>query len=233
MPAIQRGVIAYNDCTDGSEEIILEFCAKFPTFIPAKYPHSVQIYNPQTQESRLYHYYNFALAQIPKGEWLVKIDCDHIYDAKRLYKSFYLPRHRFEAVLIARLDVLVKARQVRVGGTLSDFLMPGADHWLIYNRGLSFEELFLPHDKSTSYEFLRAKPRRLDIHTQLNNYHFPQIKASRAVANEARFANALPLDEVRKSPLVGTRIDPALLDEAKILEIYDSFAWDKADYEKP
>ena len=28
LPAIQRGVIAYNDCTDGSEEIILEFDCK-------------------------------------------------------------------------------------------------------------------------------------------------------------------------------------------------------------
>lgn len=26
LPAIQRGVIGYNDCDDGSEEIILEFC---------------------------------------------------------------------------------------------------------------------------------------------------------------------------------------------------------------
>ncbi|EAH8789004.1 acylneuraminate cytidylyltransferase, partial [Campylobacter jejuni] len=36
LPAIQRGVIGYNDCTDGSEEIILEFCKQYPSFIPVK-----------------------------------------------------------------------------------------------------------------------------------------------------------------------------------------------------
>lgn len=39
LPAIQRGVIGYNDCTDGSEEIILEFCKQYPSFIPIKYPY--------------------------------------------------------------------------------------------------------------------------------------------------------------------------------------------------
>lgn len=36
--AIQRGVIAYNDCYDKSEEIILNFCQKYPSFIPKKIP---------------------------------------------------------------------------------------------------------------------------------------------------------------------------------------------------
>ena len=37
LPALHRGVIAYNDCTDDSEQIILDFCKKNPGFIPAKY----------------------------------------------------------------------------------------------------------------------------------------------------------------------------------------------------
>lgn len=47
LPAIQRGVIGYNDCDDGSEEIILEFCKSYPSFIPVKYPYNVQIHNPK------------------------------------------------------------------------------------------------------------------------------------------------------------------------------------------
>lgn len=237
LPAIQRGVIAYNDCTDGSEEIILEFCAAYPSFIPAKYPHSVQIQNPQSKENMLYNYYNFALSFIPKGEWLVKIDCDHIYDAKKLYKSFYLPKHTYEMVIIARMDILIKENQVFVGkfpNEMGGFLVSGLDHWLLYNKGIKFEQWF-PNkdDKSYSYELMRPKHRRINLRTELNNYHFPQIKSSRASANDERIKTAFTLDEIRKSPLVGNRIDKALLDEKKILKIYDSFAWDKAGYEKP
>ena len=69
--------------------------------------------------------------------------------------------------------------------------------------------------------------------SELNNYHFPQIKSSRASANDERIKTAFTLDEIRKSPLVGTRIDKALLDEKKILQIYDGFDWSKANYKKP
>lgn len=221
LPAIQRGVIAYNDCTDGSEEIILEFCAAYPSFIPAKYPHSVQIHNPQSKENMLYNYYNFALSFIPKGEWLVKIDCDHIYDAKKLYKSFYLPKHTYEMVIIARMDILIKENQVFVGKSpneMGGFLVSGLDHWLLYNKGIKFEQWF-PNkdDKSYSYELMRPKHRRINLRTELNNYHFPQIKSSRASANDERIKTAFTIDEIRKSPLVGTRIDPAMLDEKKNL----------------
>ncbi len=41
LPAIQRGVIGFNDCDDGSKEVILEFCKKFPSFIPISYPYEV------------------------------------------------------------------------------------------------------------------------------------------------------------------------------------------------
>lgn len=57
LPAIRRGVIGYNDCDDGSEEIILEFCANFPSFIPVKYPYNVDIYAPQSEDNKLYAYY--------------------------------------------------------------------------------------------------------------------------------------------------------------------------------
>lgn len=72
LPAIQRGVIGYNDCDDGSEEIILEFCKQYPSFIPIKYPYEIQIQNPKSEENKLYHYYNYVASFIPQGEWLIK-----------------------------------------------------------------------------------------------------------------------------------------------------------------
>ncbi|WP_382262802.1 hypothetical protein [Helicobacter baculiformis] len=41
LPAIQRGVIGYHECDDGSAEVILDFCAKFPTFVPVHYPYRI------------------------------------------------------------------------------------------------------------------------------------------------------------------------------------------------
>lgn len=237
MPAFQRGVIAYNDCTDGSEEIILDFCAKYPSFIPAKYPYEVQIHAPKAECNKFYAYCNFALSFIPQGEWLVKIDCDHVYDAKRLFKAFYLPRHRFERVIISRFDVLVKAHRAYIAHHTHEnggFLMDGSDHWLIYNSGLKFKEMLRGKEcQLGTCEVLVENPRRITIQTQLNNYHFPFIKASRAAMNDKALKNALTIDEVHQSALTSTHIDPEMLDEKRILDIYDSFNWDKAGYKKP
>lgn len=232
LPAIQRGVIAYNDCTDGSEEIILEFCAAYPSFIPAKYPHSVQIQNPQSKENMLHNYYNFALSFIPKGEWLVKIDTDHIYDAKKLYKSFYLPKSKYAVVTFARFQVFVKDKEVRIekGNNepyfLENVIIEADDHWLICNDNLNW-------GKQLFYEVLDDGERKRHIHTEINSYHFPLVKSSRAKHNEKVFNTGFTLNEVKQNPLVGTRIDPAMLDEKKILQIYDGFDWSKANYEKP
>ena len=243
LPAIQRGVIAYNDCTDGSEEIILDFCAKYPSFIPAKYPHTVQMYNPKNKENSLESYYNFALSFIPQKQWLTKIDCDHIYDAKKLYKSFYVPKYSYEMLIKPRFNVFVKENQVFIQrydwkeGSIDEFLLKGYDDYFIFNENLYFTTFFLESkDKnkpSPSYELLQHKRTRRIITIELNNYHFPAIKNSRASSNDSVINNVFSLDEIRKSDLVGTRIDPAMLDKEKILKIYDSFDWSKANYKKP
>lgn len=234
LPAIQRGVIAYNDCTDGSEEIILDFCAKYPSFIPAKYPHHIEIHAPKAQENMLHNYYNFALSFIPKNQWLIKIDCDHIYDAKKLYKAFYLPKKRYERLVIARIDTLIKDNSVFIrSNAQGNFWNVGTDHWLICNNGLRFNVWFPDKERKLFYEGLFYRPARITYHTELNNYHFPFIKNSRASGNENAIKNAFTLDEIRQSDLVGTRIDPEMLDENKILQIYDNFDWSKANYKKP
>lgn len=235
LPAIQRGVIAYNDCTDGSEDIILEFCKAYPSFIPAKYPHKVQIQNPQSDENKFAAYCNFALSFIPKNEWLVKIDVDHIFDAKKLYKSFYLPKKPYERVVIARVNILMKNNQIFIGKNngVNEFFSEGTDHWLIFNKGLRFNVWFPDKEKKLFYEGLYYKIARLTYHTELNNYHFPLIKQTRANLLDNAIENAFSLDEIKKSSLIGTRIDSALLDENNILKIYNSFDWEKANYKKP
>nr|WP_318529481.1 hypothetical protein [Campylobacter sp. IFREMER_LSEM_CL1846] len=143
LPAIQRGVIGYNDCTDGSEEIILEFCKQYPSFIPVKYPYEVQIENPQSEKNKLYNYYNYIASFIPKNEWLIKIDVDHIYDAKKLYKSFYIPQKDNDIVSIARLNIAVENNKVYI---VPHYFVDVADHWLIKNNQLKWEEVLIVED---------------------------------------------------------------------------------------
>ncbi|TQR53853.1 beta-1,4-N-acetylgalactosamyltransferase [Campylobacter troglodytis] len=248
LPAIQRGIIAYNDCTNKSEEIILDFVAKYPSFIAIKYPHHIQIHAPKSQENRLYNYYNFALSFIPKKQWLIKIDVDQIYDAKKLYKSFYLARNKQEIVQYDRLNYAIKNKQVRMisgkvsASNIEGFLSHFYDHWLLYNDRFEFSPQFLPNE--AEIESWVFKDERFNIYAPLNTWHFAHIKIGRVdyfrnqtidpiKANDELFEKALVLDEVRKNHLVGTRIDPDLLDETRILRIWDDFAWQNAPYEKP
>ena len=236
LPAIQRGVIAYNDCTDGSEEIILEFCAKYPSFIPAKYPHHIEIHAPKAQENMLHNYYNFALSFIPKKEWLIKIDCDHIYDAKKLYKAFYLPKKRYERLVQSRINVCIKDRQIFITkdkNGVDGFFSVGADYVMLFNKGLHFNVWFPDKERKRFLEVLHYRPARLSYQIEMTNYHFPLIKNSRVSDNENAIKNAFSLEQVRQSDLVGTRIDPEMLDKNKILQIYDNFDWSKANYKKP
>lgn len=238
MPAIQRGVIGYNDCDDGSEEIILEFCKKYPSFIPAKYPFKIDIKNPQSEENKLHVYYNFVLNKIPKNEWLIKLDMDHIYDAKKLYKNLYLVNKTYEMSTIPRIDFLIKSNKVYVGNyknndyILDNFFIPGGDHWLIFNNKLQFKEWMPEAEEVMFYEALVHPSKRM-IRGELSNYHFPCIKISRHELNNKTIETAFTLDEIKRSRLVGVRIDPDLLDEEKILKFYNEFAWDKANYIKP
>lgn len=210
LPAIQRGVIGYNDCDDGSEEIILEFCAAFPSFVPVKYPHSVDIHNPQREENKLYMYYNYVLSVIPKGEWLVKIDVDHIYLADKLYKSFYAIQHIWDMLLHARIDFLVRDNQVKVLQNARGVF--DGDHWLVNNFGLRFKEFGY-------IEQLVPHTSRL-IRTELPSYHFPYQKQSRK--HRASELEWLPLEQW-SSAEIGTRIDPVMLDSGRILELCGDF----------
>ncbi|EAJ7432038.1 beta-1,4-N-acetylgalactosaminyltransferase [Campylobacter coli] len=234
LPAIQRGIIGYNDCDDGSEEIILEFCKQYPSFIPKKYPHKIQIENPQSEENKLYTYYNWVASFIPQGEWLIKIDVDHIYDAKKLYKSFYIPRKDNDAVSIARLNIAIYNNEVYI---VPNYYTDAIDHWLIKNTQLQWNEVLILGDSFTwkeipqkekykyknlsSYEVLKLNKHTI-YHTELTNYHFPFVKKHR---NLQKKDDWVKLEDFinQSSSLIDLRIDPVMLDKQKILSIYNDF----------
>ncbi len=148
-----------------------------------------------------------------------------------------------------RLNFVVKNGCVRIIASsapefLDGFLSHFCDHWLVYNDGFEFKPQFSQKCATLEFEEWSFGRGRREIFAEINSYHFPVVKSGRAdyFSNaildprseiNAAFAGGLSLDEVRKSELIGTRIDPAMLDGAKILRMYDGFAWDKAGYEKP
>ena len=197
----------------------------------------------------LHNYYNFALSFIPKKEWLIKIDCDHIYDAKKLYKSFYIAQNKYDVVQYDRVNFIVKNNEVRVlrgqpsNQSIDGFMSHFLDHWLVYNYKFEFIPQYF-NDSKSQIELWTFGYVRMYKFAEINNYHFPYIKEKRISYAESKVVNpklqldecfekSATLDEIRKSALVGTRIDPEMLDENKILQIYDSFDWSKANYKKP
>ncbi|EAJ2878828.1 hypothetical protein A0X34_01940 [Campylobacter coli] len=230
LPAIQRGVIGYNDCTDGSEEIILEFCKQYPSFIPVKYPYKIQIENPQKEENKFYYYCNYLMNFIPKDEWLIKIDVDHIYDAKRLYKSFYIPKKDYEILTYSRIDFLIKNNEIflrydEVFGILNNI---ANDQWLmkrgkhIWQENITNLDSFGNVIKTSSYEYLNIKKFKL-YHTEFLNYHFPFIKKERMKDIEKfKWVKLQDFLESKHNTL-NTIINPETLNKQLILSFYQRF----------
>lgn len=119
-------MIAYNDCTDGSDKIIEEFCKQNTEFIPFHYPFYVEPAgsrkyetNALKEENTLAGYYNAALEIIQKkNEWIIKIDADQIYSPSILEHSFYLPRSTKDFVSFSRLYLILDNDILRVEGYL-------------------------------------------------------------------------------------------------------------------
>ncbi|MBZ7934108.1 hypothetical protein H2269_01580 [Campylobacter sp. RM13744] len=224
LPAIQRGVIGYNDCYDGSEEIILEFCKQYPSFIPVKYPYKIQINNPKEEKNKFYFYCNYLMKFIPQGEWFIKIDVDHIYNAKKLYKSFYIPKEDYDLVAYSRMDFIIKNQKIFIKkhnfGYLNDI---GNDHWLIKNNNIKWEEsIDIINGLTYYFEAVNTKKYKL-YHTELLNYHFPyeKFRKRKAIDN----TELTSLDDFLKKyyPKLVNIIDIDLLDKKLILDKYNSF----------
>lgn len=68
-----------------------------------------------------------------------KIDVDHIYDAKRLYKSFYIPKKDYDIVVYSKMDFLINDEDafiVKYKNLNAIINNKSNDHWLIKNNHL-------------------------------------------------------------------------------------------------
>ena len=216
LPVIKKGVIGYNDCDDGSEEYILNFCKENPGYIPFKYPYTVyppchKLYFEGIKEDcRLDAYYNAVLSKIPKGEWLIKIDCDHVFDAEKLRKALYLPRRNNDCVIFSFLNLHYQNNELLISRKYP--LLGGGDFWLVRNDKLRFI-MKVNHKHQASVESLRLG-RRKRIFTDCTNWHFPCVKG-RDTSNYDfvpfnQFREVMTEEEISKVPA-------DLLDEKRII----------------
>lgn len=223
LPAVQRGVIGYNDCDDGSEEVILEFCEKFPSFKAVKYPFSVKDFEPTNEDEKLYSYYNYVASFIPKNEWLIKLDVDHIYDAKKLFNSFFLVKNKKDVLSIARVNFVINNNKVYITPSdTGDIYRDVVDHWLIYNDNLKWQEYLIQYGRSI--EILKFNDRRI-IRSILNNYHFYAVKKDRFASELTQWDISLQDFIKNDTKYIGRLIKKDFLDEKLILNIYNNLNW--------
>lgn len=187
LPVIHKGVIAYNDCTDGSDRIIERFCLDNPGFIPFKYPFYVEPAGSRRyetgnlrEENTLAAYYNAALEVIPKNEWIIKIDVDQIYFPRILEHSFFLPKSNKDIVSYSRLNVVRdKNNRVRV----EKYLRPG-DHWLIFNDKINFTNVFGYSESGEFYSWEHMQwegdKNPIFFKPECSSLHFPYEKNYRS-----------------------------------------------------
>lgn len=186
LPVIHKGVIAYNDCTDGSDTIIEQFCQANPGFIPYHYPFSVEPASSKRyergevrEENTLAAYYNAVLEVIPKNEWIIKIDVDQIYFPKILEHSFFLPKSEKDIVSYSRLNLVRdKKNQIRV----ERYVRPG-DHWLIFNDNIHFINVhgYLMSGKFYAWEAIQSSGKNtICFKPECSSVHFPYEKKYRS-----------------------------------------------------
>lgn len=199
LPIIRKGVIAYNDCTDGSDKIIKQFCRVNPGFIPFHYPFYVEPAGSKRyeigdlkEENTLAAYYNAALKVIPKNEWLIKIDVDQIYFPNILQHSFYLPKSEKDVVSYSRLNLVRDSNnQLRV----ERYLRPG-DHWLVFNDNIHFVNVhgYTKQGVFYSWELVQwGKRHRIQFKPECSSVHFPFEKSYRKY--QGNIENLILLDD--------------------------------------
>ncbi|WP_065237435.1 hypothetical protein [Gallibacterium genomosp. 3] len=185
---LTRGVIGYHDCTDGTEEFILEFCSRNKGFIPHKYEYSVwppddnnyfDSFENSNPENRLDSYYNSVLDKIPNYEWLIKIDCDQIYDKELLRATLRMPLNERECIFLPRINMHYLNNKLYI--LRNSPLSIHRDHWLVYktpklhfimSRGINNV------GKRYAWELLEL-PHLNWIDTEVMHWHFPLMKVRR------------------------------------------------------
>ncbi|MDR2526741.1 MAG: hypothetical protein LBC92_02600 [Rickettsiales bacterium] len=229
LPTIKKGVIAYNDCSDGSDIVIENFCKKNMGFIPAKYPYSFNDFPNLTKNQKMTQYSNFALDFIPKNEWVMKIDVDQIYDSDKIRQNINLISDNNDCVIPTRLQSHYDGENLYI--LKNKPFLDDADHWILLNKYLEFTDCN-PKDERKDYESScenLSNTGRRHIYGEISSYHFPFMKKNR---NEVDYNNLMLFDDFikDKEQILSTLkkrktfiLDDKMLDKNYIMNIVEKF----------
>lgn len=202
LPVVKGGVIGFHDSDepdDGTRDYVLAFCEKYPQFTPVHYPHKVMPSSSSAYRDlslnpshRLDSYYNTIWDHLPKNEWVIKVDCDHVYAPDRIQDLSRLLLRKTDCIILSRLNIHhcegdhIFACQKREYGIL-DLQEPG-DHWILYNGDnipKSPFTMYVNDQNVPVYERLLAVRKLNRIYSVLSNWHFPYLKTRRRGVAEA------------------------------------------------
>lgn len=146
LPVVQGGVIGFHDSDepdDGTRDYVLAFCEMYPQFTPIYYPHKVK-WGPRSDKyDSLGPYFgadvysNVVWNHLPKNEWVMKVDCDHIYQPYYVEDLCRLLVRKNDCIMLSRLNIHhCEDEQVYSCQwpkyDIMDLQEPG-DHWILYN----------------------------------------------------------------------------------------------------
>lgn len=233
LPVVKGGVIGFNSCTDGTKEYILAFCEKHPQFIPVEYPYDIipacdfQYKNEELDYNIcLDTYYNFVWDKLPKNEWVVKIDADHVFIPEYFSNLCRLPLRKEDCVILNRMNLHCHEGVCYLDAS-NPFCEIG-DSWIIFNdhhvpkfsldRGWENGAFY-------AWEMLSLPRRSRFIYGVLSNWHFPRVKNHRNTFNPEQWIKMQDFnfqDYFIKMDMQG-RIPTEMLDEEKILSAFNTF----------
>lgn len=234
LPVIKKGVIGYNkfhdEVDDGTEEFILEFCKKNKGFIPFRYEYDVVPANDLRYEnldnipieSRLDTYYNAVLELIPDDVWMMKVDCDQIFNTERLSKLRYIPKNDNDVINLSKMNFHYQNDELYL---MNIHTLGVGDWFLIKNRNLThtFKSGYREDGTLFAWEvFDMSGAGELNyFYTDLFAWHFPFVKTTRDLDSKyfTKFDDFTLTNKQRKE--YGVSDD--MLDKEKILNICRSF----------
>lgn len=230
LPCVKGGIIGFNSCTDGSKEYILDFCRKHPQFTPVEYPYDVipacdarYKENIIPSENRLDSYYNWVWEKLPKDEWIIKVDADHIWLPQYLEMLLKLPIRKKDFIILNRINLHCDNNTCYINK--KNPMTEVGDSWILYNKNIKF--LFTrgwEDNHFFAWEYL-PKPSRNRIYGVLTNYHFPIVKSQRDNFDKEQW---IPLrefnfDQFIKDNKMQDRIPNEFINEQTILTHFKKF----------
>lgn len=238
LPVIQKGVIGYNKLKDeeddGTEAFILDFCKKNPGFIPFQYEHEVipqndiryQDISSISIENRLDTYCNAVLSKIPKNTWMMKIDCDHVFDTERLAQVPYLIKDDKDMIAFTRMNLHYENKKLFF---VNIYTIAAPGDWLLLkniNLVFKFSSGYKENGSFFAWEYLQNETKdlffqRRIFYTDLMNWHFPFMKIGKYL--EPQYFT--PFDDFPISSQIKKKfhISEDMLDKKRILEICQKF----------